>query len=494
MGFLRDRVPKLLALLGLIVITPLPVLVNHFQIATLDPDIWWHVRVGQWILQNHAVPHNGIFSQHAMDHGWIAYSWGFEVLSAMLMRAFGLAFIPLMLGFMRALIAFAIFVMAYRISRRFWAAWLIATVAVMGFHLVMVARPVLFTILFFAIEMGLIFEARTRRSIRPLCWLPLVFWVWANTHIQFIYGVAVLVLLAVCESIAPLANKWLGDSKKAIAGTRVQWALLILGSFVATSVGPYGAAVYGVIFRYAGNTAQYTQIQELAAMGFRNIGDYAVLLLLMAACYVLGKVSFDLFNGSLLLVAAVLAFRSGRDVWFLCIAAGCIIAEQLQQKDVATASTESKRSEVLQFVATFVFGFALVFGFMRSEGLDPQSIVSSIDATYPIQATQYVSDHHLPGPMYNSFDWGGFLIFNLREYPVSIDGRNDFYGPQNFARVQNTMNGFAWKSDLDLAQAGFVLMERVQPLAKILQKEPDFKLVYSDHVAVVFVRTTGEKQ
>jgi hypothetical protein len=489
MGFLRDRLPKLLALLGLIVITPLPVLVNHFQIATLDPDIWWHVRVGQWILQNHAVPHNGIFSQHAMEHEWVAYSWGFEVLSALLMRVFGLAFIPLMLGLMRALIAFAIFMMAYRISRRFWSSWAIAVLAVVGFHLVMVARPVLFTILFFAIEMGLIFEARRSASIRPLYWLPLLFWVWANIHIQFIYGLGVLVLLATCELVAPLLNRWMA-SAKTIGATRLQWALLVVGSFIATLIGPYGTQIYGVIFRYAGNTVQYVQIDELAAMGFRNIGDFAVLLLLMLACFVLGKVGLDLFTGSLLFVSAILSFRSGRDVWFLCIVAACIIVERLPQQQEATAPP---RSDMLPFVATFVIGLAVVFAFMHSEGLDPQSIVSSIDAAYPIQATQYVSDHQLQGPMYNSFDWGGFLIFNLREYPVSIDGRNDFYGPQNFARVQNTMNGVGWKSDPDLAKAGFVLMEKGQPLAKILATDPGFKLAYSDHLAVVFVRTPPEK-
>jgi len=144
-------------------------------------------------------------------------------------------------------------------------------------------------------------------------------------------------------------------------------------------------------------------------------------------------------------------------------------------------------------VATFVVAFACVFAFMKSEGLGPQSIVSTIDAAYPIQATQFVSDHHLQGPMYNSFDWGGFLIFNLRDYPVSIDGRNDFYGPAHFARVQNTMNGVGYKDDPDFARAGFVLMERGQPLARVLALDPEFRLAYSDDLAVVFVREAAQK-
>jgi hypothetical protein len=176
-------------------------------------------------------------------------------------------------------------------------------------------------------------------------------------------------------------------------------------------------------------------------------------------------------------------------VWFLCIPAACIIAECLAKKEHEVMW----RGETLQLVATFVVGFVCVFAFMKSEGLGPQSIVSTIDAAYPIQATQFVSDHHLQGPMYNSFDWGGFLIFNLRDYPVSIDGRNDFYGPANFARVQNTMNGVGYKNDPDFARSGFVLMERGQPLARVLASDPAFRLAYSDHLAVVFVREAAQK-
>jgi hypothetical protein len=259
----------------------------------------------------------------------------------------------------------------------------------------------------------------------------------------------------------------------------------MVASFLATLLGPYGTQLYGVIFHYAGNTAQYVQIEELAAMGFRNLGDYAVLLLLMCACFVIGKIRADLLTGALLLISGVLAFRSGRDVWFLSIPAACIIAECLPRSQELA---KSWRNETIQFVATFIVGLVCLFAFMKSEGLEPQSIVSTIDNSYPIQATQFVSDHHLQGPMYNSFDWGGFLIFNLRDYPVSIDGRNDFYGPANFARVQATMNGIGYKNDADFAKARFVLMERGQPLARMLAADPEFKLAYSDHLAVVFVR------
>src|SRR3974377_627510 len=91
MGVLRNRYCKLSALFFVVLITQLPVYVNHFMRATLHPDIYWPLRVGDWILNHRAFPQVGIFSQYAQGHGWIAYSWGFEVLMAWLVRLGGIA-------------------------------------------------------------------------------------------------------------------------------------------------------------------------------------------------------------------------------------------------------------------------------------------------------------------------------------------------------------------------------------------------------------------
>src|SRR5258706_15215594 len=42
--------------------------------SVVDPDIWWHIRTGDWIFAHHTVPRYAIFSQH-LDRPWIAYSW-----------------------------------------------------------------------------------------------------------------------------------------------------------------------------------------------------------------------------------------------------------------------------------------------------------------------------------------------------------------------------------------------------------------------------------
>jgi hypothetical protein len=43
--------------------------------------------------------------------------------------------------------------------------------------------------------------------------------------------------------------------------------------------------------------------------------------------------------------------------------------------------------------------------------------------TYPIQAVSYLTEHHCSGNLFNSYDYGGYLIWKLPKQPVYIDGR-----------------------------------------------------------------------
>jgi len=214
MAFVKRAVQHA-ALFFVLVLAALAAVAHRFERSTIDPDFWWHVRVGDWILHTHSFPHFGVFSQHA-DRAWVAYSWAFEVLMASLFRLGGLATLPLTLAAFRAVIVFAVFGMTLLISNRFWLAWLLTAAAAFPLASIMVLRPILFTLLFSIIELTLIFYARTRTSVAPLYWLPLVFLLWANTHIQFVYGLFVLTLFMGCEllrvAVPPPRRSWVSAS------------------------------------------------------------------------------------------------------------------------------------------------------------------------------------------------------------------------------------------------------------------------------------------
>src|SRR5580704_14065194 len=125
-----------------------------------DPDIWWHIRVGDWITAHHAWPRVGIFSQHA-DLPWTAYSWAFDLLVSRVNRWFGLPGIPGLLLCVEILLSLIFLLALRRIAGRFWPAWVIGTSAICAFY-TNPLRPVLASLLFFTIELLLIFENERR--------------------------------------------------------------------------------------------------------------------------------------------------------------------------------------------------------------------------------------------------------------------------------------------------------------------------------------------
>jgi hypothetical protein len=113
--------------------------------------------------------------------------------------------------------------MTRRLSGRFWTACLIAAVACSVFLFTMCPRPAYFSMLLFAAEINLILEANRSGRIQSLYWLPLIFIVWANLHIQFIYGIGVIGLFVAVnlgQRIARSAgwqHDWLAPATLAMA-------------------------------------------------------------------------------------------------------------------------------------------------------------------------------------------------------------------------------------------------------------------------------------
>jgi hypothetical protein len=461
--------------------------------AVVDPDIWWHIRTGDWILAHHAVPRYAIFSQH-LERPWIAYSWLFDVIVSGVEHRFGLAGIPGFLICLQVFISLTFLLAIRHFARSFWWSWLIASLAIYAFY-VNPLRSLLFTLLFFTLELLLIFEAERRADDKLLFWTAPLFFLWANFHIQFIHGLFVLALYVGTRIIAVAARNWLPSDSPKPSPTRL--LAILAAAFACSCIGPNWAYPYKVAVGYAVHTAQFQFNQEMLAMNFRRPEHFVELFLLIAACYVIGRSrGRDLFRPLLLLVTALVSFHSLRDAWFVSIAAAFVLAEAVgQAQSEATPDLAGQRRirlvTNLNYALAAVAALILSFGLSARQGVSAAALMAVIDQIYPIRATEFVRDSRLSGPMYNSYNWGGFLIFNLREQPVSIDPRVDAYGDELATQSVNTVNAIRWKDDPELTRANFVLLERSAPLTSALESDPRYRLAYKDHLAVVFVRELG---
>ena len=459
----------------------------YTKLCVIDNDIWWHLKVGDWILEHLAVPHTGILSRTAANRPWVAYSWGYEVLMSWAYRWGGIIGIGLYGTLLTIGVACTVYCMLYRLNGRFWIALLLATITCWSFLFNGMPRPVFFSMMLLCATLALLLEGNRTGRVELLYWLPLIFFLWVNLHIQFIYGLFVVGLFVATTVVQHIAER-LGIAPGFLLKPNLP-ALALIGVFavcvLATLIGPNFYHPYVAVFEYSKSKFAYNVIIELQPLSFRQSSNYAELMLGAFAFFAIGwRKKIDLFKLAMMTVCSVVAYRTMRDAWFLSIPAAACIA------DFPAPSGERERvANWMEILGVAAATAVLLFVVARGTDFTERGIDRAISSEYPVNAVNFLRRNPQPGPLYNNLGWGGFLMWYMPDYPVAVDGRNDLYGDeldQLFYASQNGDTGYT--TDPYLNEAGVVLLASDLPLAKLLTIDPRFQLIYQDSTSVVFAR------
>jgi hypothetical protein len=481
-AMLRQRMVRFFALSGMLVWVAKCAV--DYKYSVRDYDSWWHLKVGDWIVANRAVPHTGIFSLTAANRPWVAYSWGYEVVLSRSYQWFGIIGVGLFGIVLTLMIAYTVFWSLRRLSGRFWEAWLLAICTLYAFLFTLMPRPVSVSILLYTVLLTALLEANRDGKIQRLYWLPVLFLVWANIHIQFVYGLFVLGLF-VGTQLLPRLTESLGVKLSYLRNTPLPaqpLALLVVACLMATLIGPYGYRLYMVVLSYSQAHYSYEMIIELQPVSFRLSNNFVELLLSGAGFVAIGwRKKLDLFKLALLTFACIVGFRTVRDGWFLVITSAAFIADFPAPRE-DKSETWLERGAMLVTVAFFLVLLSRNFDF------NERTLDATISETYPVDAANFLRRNPLPGPLYNNLDWGGFLIWYMPQYPVAIDGRNDLYGDDLDRTFHQAQGALQYKDDPYLGKAGCVLLEKKYPLSAVLKLDPRFDVVYEDSIAIILAR------
>jgi hypothetical protein len=451
----------------------------------LEPDLWWHLRTGDWILQHRSVPRVDLFSTMT-GHPWIAYSWSLEALMSAIYSRAGLAGILALQLVVSTAIVIALYMLLNRVQANFLRVAALTALGATALGPTFAVRPWIVTMFFFIVELLILYEAQRSSKARWLFLLPLLFLCWANMHIQFVYGLAVLVLAALDGPLTAMAKN-LGFACTETFG-RIERATLwkcVGTSALATLVNPYGIRIYGVVFEYARHSSDVLNyVEELHAMDFRRPVHFLVLALLMAAVATIARRrqprTFEILA---ILLSAFLAFRMVRDGWILIVISILVLG--------ASEERTPTRSEVLRPAYRLLVAVILLIGIgitLRAQDVRNVKLQELVAGTFPEAASAYIESHALQGPLYNDFNWGGYLLWRLPELKVNIDGRTNLYGDRRIARNSATWAGLkGWDTDPELVGANLVVGSIHYPLVTLLRADPRFKVAYEDGLAVVFV-------
>jgi hypothetical protein len=446
-----------------------------------DADLWWHLRTGQWIAEHQTWPVADTFSQVVQGQPWVAYSWLFEALLYALFHAFGLMGVVVYTVVLTLAIVVALLILVQRFAPNHNQAVLYAWLGAMALAPFCTPRPWLFTLLFFIIEYTLLVAARQTGKTRWLWGLPPIFALWANLHIQFIYGLFLLGFDTVQPWLEQLLRRDFSLKKLRENFDRQRWGLLLLccGATLAT---PYHIKTYQTVLEYAEQTRMYEFVTELQPLSFTGLMPWLVLALTLWAVFRLG--AQRLRQPSLLvllLIAVFVAFRSTRDVWFLII-----IALGLPATSAPVQARAGSMRASLQFAAILLASLTLFILAQRRQ-LNNAALQSVVATAYPAAAARVIEERGYTGPLYNHFNWGGYLIWRLPHLPVSMDGRGNLYGEERMAQHAAIWGGDRrWAQDRELAAAGLVICNINQPLCELLRYDQRFELVYEDQLAAVY--------
>lgn len=477
----------------------------------LDVDTWWHLRVGKFIVEEKRLPEHDPFSQLGQQEKvpWIAYSWLYELLLDATDRIGGLAGI-LMLRHLLDLLTFC--GMAWFFLRWALNPWVgIATLALATVAVVqlMAERPWHFTILFTTLTLHAVLSIREGSPARRFAWLPAIYVLWANIHIQFVMGFMLLglgwlvTLAEWLQSRAPLRR----EQGKGLF-------LLGLACSLATLLTPYHVRLFVVIWEYASQTAVLKMVQELQPPDLLKFQwwNLPLMALLVAAAVCTSLQRFRLWDLALLGSALFFSLRMQRDIWYGVLASGAIVVRTIGRR-----ASDERPFPAWQIVLVSLLSLLLMRGVWEMSLSQGKTIASCNAESYPVEAVEFVRENHIPGPLYNNFDWGGYLIWALPELPVIVDGRTNLYGEERLWRSLRVWYGkeqdglttvVDWEEDPDLIRANMIIapsnareIEKKEkagekfdiydlksPLTERLRESQRWKIAHEDRTAVVFVR------
>ncbi len=119
---------------------------------------------------------------------------------------------------------------------------------------------------------------------------------------------------------------------------------------------------------------------------------------------------------------------------------------------------------------------------------DTGLIQKSEKQMFPQDAVNWIKEEKPPGRLMNSYNWGGYLTWNLREYPVFVDGRTDLFGDEILGKYVDVMSGHeGWEKVLTDYNIDILFIQADSNIEKIAVKS-GWVINYKDPIAVILTK------
>lgn len=470
----------------------------------VETDLFWHIATGKYILETRSVPLSDIFSHTRFDSPWkgASISWIMQAILFMIYNLFSFGGLHIW----TALLVVAEFALLYRsLSGGVFlrAFTLILAAATAGVY--WSARPYMISFIFVAITLGILEDYRWRNKNR-LWLLPILMVIWVNSHGGFIYGFIIWGLYGLAEGMVWLGQAW-KENKLAInkewvhTGLKGRVGYMLLIGFLmimATTINPSGTEMLLYPYETIVVDAAKNLIDEWQSPNFHElqIQPYLLLLILTIGAVGVNPRSISWSDFFLLTGSIYMSLIYQRNIAIFALTAPIILTRAAAPltKRIGTAlnyhglpnSKPNKRINILNWVLAILLTSMAVY---KASIVLPSEINQQvISQTMPNGAVEIINQSQPKGNILNEYNWGGYLILTLPQYPVFIDGRADLYGDEIIGEwISIILAEDGWQDKLDQWDINLILLEPTRPI--ILELEQNgWQLLYQDEISVAYTR------
>lgn len=492
-----------------------------------EPDIWWQIATGNWIIENGNVPVVDVFSHTYAGEPWINVKWGAEVLMALVDRTFGVELLPILqiacllgiLFFIRKLYNQFAKTLNVGFNKKMMFGLIIASLLmlfVVNFRLN--SRPEMFSHLFSMAVLFLIINHKRTKSNLIFLLIPLQI-VWTNIHEAYGMGIVLISIFFISFWIEFLFLKKQDGIGISFKPTKFSIAGIV--AILAVAINPHGFKMIAHPFNILGQLSENKFTQELISVGSEGYWKYQSILMVIITLIIIYSIfttkkvnfilkpikSFGLGYCVVLAAFLYLSFTSFRNIPFFLYVATPVLGSIL-------ASFELKREKkttlyLISIVTSLLFYVSITTNYFYEKLLPIEQYGLKINAEKtPIGASNFIKKNKLEGKEFVDYLSSSYLIYDVPNFKSYLDLRdldvfpsiffeNVFFiyqAPMAIQRDGKTPWQFA--DEIDSFNYVMLLNSSVfQNLNLYLtHQSKDFVLVYADMLNSIYVRDTPKNK
>jgi hypothetical protein len=264
-------------------------------------------------------------------------------------------------------------------------------------------------------------------------------------------------------------------------------AVLAAACVAATLINPHGWHAWTYPLRYVEDRESLSVVSEWRS----PVQQFSIFLVPYYAAFVLTALSLlkrraTLYVGLVAVCVLVLSLSALRNVPFVALmllpVAGPALSSRSAEKQRARIALAPAAGIACAFLALALFGGTIASGGWNTLG-DPPG------RQYPEGGAAWIAAEAPGARLYNEYTWGGYLIYELPQVPVFVDGRTDFYRSAimgDYISIGRMEDG--WEQLVRQYGIDTMLLRKRSKLADELRASGGWRETFTGDVESVFVR------